>query len=557
MVAIKARPEIYNLSPAHHGAFDYGELEQLGLNPNDVLDFSVSSNPYGPSPAVRQALASVPLERYPDRECLALRRAVSEHWDIPVEQVLVGNGSAELLWLAAIAYLRPNDTVMVLSPTFGEYERVANLMGARIVRWTAQRDQAFTFEPQDVARQLAEACPRLVFVCSPNNPTGVVVPLDVLATWANENQHTLFVVDEAYLAFAPGLPSAATMVHPHPAGMQLHRTAVPLDNILVLRSMTKDYALAGLRLGYAVGPSEVIRVLASVRPPWNVNAMAQAAGLAALSDQVYMCQTLAALRESKTALAAALAQLGWRVLPSAVHFFLLDVGNGAAFRQSLLHHGVQVRDCASFGLPDLVRIAPRRPEENTRLLETVQMLHGKKCMSQKGPDPNTYWVNPQLLAGEYPGDRDPKKAREKIARYLNAGVTFFLDLTEEGELMPYAPLLAEGNSPPKAVHKRMPIKDVDVPPPQTMNQILDTIDQAIAAGHTVYVHCWGGVGRTGAVIGCYLVRHGLTGSQALDELARLWAQVEKSGRRPCTPETGEQMAMVKNWERMETARWRK
>ena len=132
MVAIKARPEIYNLSPAHHGAFDYSELEQLGLNPDDVLDFSVNSNPYGPSPAVRQALASVPLERYPDCECLALRRALSEHWDVPVEQVLVGNGSAELLWLAAIAYLRPNDTVMVLSPTFGEYERVANACDGEI-----------------------------------------------------------------------------------------------------------------------------------------------------------------------------------------------------------------------------------------------------------------------------------------------------------------------------------------------------------------------------------------------------------------------------------------
>ncbi len=361
MAVIAPRPAIETAPLTRHGAFDYDELERLGLNPDDVLDFSVNSNPFGPSPTVRQALATIPLDRYPDRECLALRRALSQHWNVPVEQIIVGNGSAELLWLTALAYLQPGDRALVIGPTFGEYERAAALMGAHIVRWNARRETGFAVEPQDVARQLSESRPRVAFCCNPNNPTGAATPLEVIAAWAGDNTGTLFVVDEAYLAFAPGLPSAVEVVRGR-----------SVDNILVMRSMTKDYALAGLRLGYAIGPVPIISTLAKVRPAWNVNALAQAAGLAALADQSHLRQTLAALHEAKTELIAGLERLGRRAFPSAVHFFLLEVGNGAAFRRSLLRHGLQVRDCASFGLPAYVRIATRRPAENARLLQALQ-----------------------------------------------------------------------------------------------------------------------------------------------------------------------------------------
>lgn len=188
-------------------------------------------------------------------------------------------------------------------------------------------------------------------------------------------------------------------------------------------------------------------------------------------------------------------------------------------------------------------------DKRSYLLPT-SVLSSRGKAPRPRPTPNTYWVNEHLLAGEYPGHKDEAEARRKLAAFLDTGVTCFVDLTEEGELVPYAHLLparAPTSELPVEYH-RHPIRDVSVPrSPAEMIAILDTIDEAIAAGHTVYVHCWGGVGRTGTVIGCYLVRHGLDGEAALAELARLWRTVEKSGRKPQTPETWQQREWVRNW----------
>lgn len=329
----------------------------MGLDPDEVLDFSVNSNPYGPSPAVREALAQVPLDRYPDREALALRRALAARLDVSLEQIVAGNGTAELLWLVGLAFLRPADRVFILGPTFGEYTRVTGLMGAQAEVWSAREETGFAIEPREVARQLEQLKPRLAFLCNPNNPTGTVLPPDEIATWTEAHPNTLFVIDEAYLNFAPDATSALTL---------------GADNVLVLRSMTKDYALTGLRLGYAVGHPRTIEALARVRPPWNVNAMAQAAGVAALADDAHLQRSLTKLMEAKGQLVDALSKQGLEPLPSAVHFFLVNVGDGSAFRQRLLRGGILVRDCASFGLPAYVRIATRRPAENQQLLTAIR-----------------------------------------------------------------------------------------------------------------------------------------------------------------------------------------
>lgn len=146
--------------------------------------------------------------------------------------------------------------------------------------------------------------------------------------------------------------------------------------MLALRSMTKDYALAGLRLGYAVGENSVIEALAQVRPPWNVNALAQAAGLAALSDPAHLAASLVALAREKERLIHGLADLGFQPAPSATHFFLVPITPmpAAELRQSLLRRGILVRDCTSFGLPAHVRIATRREEDNARLLAAARDL---------------------------------------------------------------------------------------------------------------------------------------------------------------------------------------
>ena len=344
---------------AHHGAFDFAELERLGLHPEEIIDFSANINAYGPSPAVQKSLEKTNYKDYPDRESLALRRALASQLGLSKEQILLGNGTAELLWLTAFAYIRPQDRVLILAPTFGEYERVSRLMDARVSSYQAEATKGFAVDITEVTQRLHDADYRIVFLCSPNNPTGQILPLDALSAWAGAHPETLFVVDEAYLPFADGATSALSL---------------GLENLLIMRSMTKDYAIAGLRLGYAVGAPSVIGALRASRPPWNVNALAQAAGVAALRDAEYLQSTLAKIRANKKDFVRELKSLGYQVLPSETHYFLMNVGNGKNFRSRLLREGVQVRDCASFGLPEYVRLATRLPEENERLLKALRNI---------------------------------------------------------------------------------------------------------------------------------------------------------------------------------------
>lgn len=167
---------------------------------------------------------------------------------------------------------------------------------------------------------------------------------------------------------------------------------------------------------------------------------------------------------------------------------------------------------------------------------------------------NTYWVLPgRLMAGEYPGHTSPALTRQKLTSYLEAGINAFLDLTEAHELSPYEDELQAlcVNRRPRCLYQRMPIRDVSVPSdPQHMARILDTLDTWLREGRNVYVHCWGGVGRTGTVVGCYLVNQGLTGDAALAHLALLWTRMspDKRRRKPVSPETPQQMDYVRQWD---------
>jgi histidinol-phosphate aminotransferase len=356
---LRPRPELARLPAGVHGGIDPAELVHLGLDAGQIVDFSVNTNPFGPAPQVREVLANVALDQYPDPEARALRQALAEHLGISPAEILAGNGASELIWLVALTFLERGTKVLILGPTYGEYARTSALMGASVTALLARPQDEFAMDPDQVLHEISRFRPRLVFLCSPNNPTGAFLEPEVIAFWARRFPHILFVVDEAYLGFvAEGICFAERL-----QGM---------NNLLRLRSITKDLGLAGLRLGYAMGSREVIGWLAQARPPWSVSALAQAAGIEALRHHDYYQNCLTLLAAAKTDFVCGLTRMGYHPVPSAMPFFLMPVEDGAGFRFALLKRGILVRDGASFGLRAHVRVATRRPTDNARLLEALR-----------------------------------------------------------------------------------------------------------------------------------------------------------------------------------------
>jgi len=361
---IKPKPEVMDTPLTYHGAFDYDELAHLNLSDDDVIDFSVNSNPYGPPSQVHEAIRNVALDRYPDKDCLALRHKLAERHNCGIENIIVGNGTAELLMLIAIAFIQRNDKVLITEPTFGEYERVSKLAGASIHKAKTTVENQFDMQIDDYMALMKT--PKIVFHCNPNNPTGLIIPDDRVNQFLSTHPDMLYVMDCAYYNFVDPQYRMGSIV-PKPA-----------DNLLTVFSLTKDYALAGLRLGYAVGHPEIIEAIRRVRPAWNVNSLAQVAGIAVLESGTWLADTVKQLHEDKNHLIAGLQNLGYAPLNSETHYFLLNVGDAKLFRSQLLKYKIMVRDCTSFGLPEYVRIATRTPEDNAKLLSAItEVQHGR------------------------------------------------------------------------------------------------------------------------------------------------------------------------------------
>jgi histidinol-phosphate/aromatic aminotransferase/cobyric acid decarboxylase-like protein len=188
---IQTKSHVRAVSPVHHGAFDYAELTRLGLSPDEIIDFSVNSNPYGPPPGIPEAIAQTPLDRYPDRECLGLRAKLAALHGISIDQIVVGNGTAELLQLITFAFLERGARVIIPETTFGEYERAAQLMGAEVSRLRWAPDAAhllFDLEAKFIHLGESLATSNMVFLCNPNNPDGSYILPDWVANdWARRN----------------------------------------------------------------------------------------------------------------------------------------------------------------------------------------------------------------------------------------------------------------------------------------------------------------------------------------------------------------------------------
>ncbi|MGD9892969.1 MAG: histidinol-phosphate transaminase [Dehalococcoidia bacterium] len=340
-----------------HGGLRTDELRAFGLDPGAMTDFSASVNPYGPSPRVREALSRLDLSRYPDPDSLALTEEIARRHGVPPDHVLAGNGASELIHLIVRLFVRGGQQAIAFTPTFGDFERACQIAGASIYPWRANPDRDFRWTLRNKAQVLRRVLPPLVYLCNPNNPTGVYLDETEVRSVADGLIGGPMLLDEAYVNFVDD-----------------HWDATPLTRrgrVILLRSMTKDYGLAGLRLGYVVAHPDAIAAARRLQPEWSVSAAAQVAGLAALGDEEHLRQTLARLREAKAALVDSLIRHDFPVHAGAANFLLVRTGTATETRLALLPRGIAVRDCTSFGLPEQIRVGVRTPAENARLVDAL------------------------------------------------------------------------------------------------------------------------------------------------------------------------------------------
>ncbi len=355
---LRPRLAIDKLAPCVHGGIDYAELKNLGISPEAILDFSVSCNPFGPPPSIREALANASIERYPDSEASELKQLLAEKLNIATDNLIIGSGSTELIRLLTIAYFSPSDLVLIPQPTYGEYEIACHLADTHILKQPVLQEPNFHLDVTEITDLIRKHRPKGIFLCNPNNPTGQYMTKGELDHIMSTTNDSLLILDEAYIAFTENAWSSMNLVD--------------RGNLVFLRSMTKDYALAGLRLGYAIATESIISVLKRVRPPWNVNSLAQKAGIMAINADNYLEECSTKIREAKIFLVQELGHLELSPLPSRTNFFLVKVGNATKFRQALLMKGFLVRDCTSFGLPQYIRLAPRTLPECQRLITAIK-----------------------------------------------------------------------------------------------------------------------------------------------------------------------------------------
>ena len=349
-----------------HGGLNYAELQSIGLCPEDVLDFSASINPLGTAPGVSEAVQRVPADIYPDPSCLQLRRALGSHLGIEPGSILVGNGSTELIHLIARAFLSYGDTVVIFAPTFAEYEAACRLQSVTPVFISSKKDEGFRWDMPKALNIIADQKAAAVFVCNPNNPTGIhLKEQEVRQIAETMDKCGLLVLDEAYRSFVDECwPS-------HPL--------LCMENVLLLRSMTKDYALAGLRLGYMLASDAIVRQVGQYQYSWSVNAPAQAAGIAALSQQEHVELGRQMVVASKKFLRSALSVIGLECIPSTANFLMIRVGEAARIRLELLKkYKICVRDCGSFGLPDYIRVGVRNMQDSRQLVQALKEVVSDK-----------------------------------------------------------------------------------------------------------------------------------------------------------------------------------
>ncbi len=340
------------------------ELErELGISGS--IKLASNENPLGPSPLAVQAIKDKlhTLHRYPDGSGYYLKTKLSETYGVPFDQIVLGNGSNELIELVLRTFLSPGEDVIQAFPTFLVYEKMVRAIGGRM---NSVRLSDFKVDLKEISRAVTPET-KVIFICNPNNPTGSAIFKEDMRNFLNKIPDDIVVVlDEAYIEFASdkAVASGLELLNEHPL-------------LVVLRTFSKLYGLAGLRIGYGFASARVIDYMNRVRQPFNANALAQAAATAALGDFVFVSRTQRVVREGLDYLYHSVENMGLEYIRTHTNFFLIKVPmGGEKVYELMLKEGVIVRSMASYDLPDYIRINAGLREENERFVKTLRKVLG-------------------------------------------------------------------------------------------------------------------------------------------------------------------------------------
>lgn len=333
---------------------------------SDIVKVASNENEWGPSPKAIEAMqqAAPDMHRYPDGGCFYLRKRLAQKLDVQPEQILFGNGSNELIVFLAHLYLEPGTSLVMADKAFAVYALATHLYQGELIRVPMQD---FT---HDLDAMLSAIRPdtRLLALVNPNNPTGTAVdPAALVQAVRAVPPHVLVIIDEAYFEVMP----------PDQRGDSLALIREGCENVIILRTFSKGYGLAGLRIGYGVANEKLIDRLNRVRQPFNVNAMAQAGALAALDDEEHLQQTAQLTQAGCRQLISGLQKLGIETVPSAANFILVKTGAGREWFHALQQEKIIVRPMDAYGLPDYIRITVGTEQQNQATLRAIAHIQNQ------------------------------------------------------------------------------------------------------------------------------------------------------------------------------------
>ena len=357
----KARKEIFELDEYVPGKPIEEVKRELGID--DIIKMASNENALGPPPkaveAIKTALDMINI--YPDGNCYLLKEKMSQVLEIEPEAILIGNGSDELLRLIAETFLNKDDEVIFADPTFSEYEFTAKIMGAKCIRVPLKN---FCHD-LDAIYAAVSSKTKIIYLCNPNNPTGTFLGEDELNLFMQKvPEDILIILDEAYIEYADDerLKSGIKYLKEN-------------KNVIVLRTFSKFYGLAALRIGYGLTNPEIARAVRKVFEPFNVNSLAQVAAAAALSDEAYIKNTLLQNKQGKEYLYKGFDQMGLDYVPTQSNFIFVDTGQDArTVFERLLKMGVIIRTGDVFGYPTHIRVTVGTTEQNQRFIASLKTV---------------------------------------------------------------------------------------------------------------------------------------------------------------------------------------